>query len=448
MSDATRRNGTASPSRQKRPPLRRPPTRRVPVTGSARFNDANARFGVPAALPSAAVLRKTRVKPRKPGVSSAPPKVRERFAKFDIPFFTITAVLLAFGIVILLSSSHAFAFREHGDSYFFFKRQLMCIALGLAAMIGLSLVDYHILRNKKIVTVAAAGSIGLMLMVRLTGAGVSQGGAERWLRLFGITFQPSEILKFAVIVVLAYVTHKNAGVIKSFFKGFVPFAAFLGIACGLTMIQPHISGTIIIFLIGLTMMTVGGCKISHILFMCACLGVMAFIGFEILKARGYTYFDDRILSWRNPEADITGSTYQTYQSLVTIGSGGWLGLGLGNSRGKLGYLPAAHNDFIFSVMCEEIGFVGALLVILLFVIFVFRGFYIASRARDLFGTMIAAGITAQIGIQALLNIAVATNSVPNTGILLPFFSYGGTALIMQMAQLGILLNISRKAAVK
>ncbi|MDR0197107.1 MAG: putative lipid II flippase FtsW [Oscillospiraceae bacterium] len=369
-------------------------------------------------------------------------------AKFDVPFFTITAILLAFGVVMLLSSSYAFALREHGDSYFFFRRQLTCIALGLTAMIILSFVDYHILQNKKIAAIAATGSIVLMLMVRLTNAGVSQGGAERWLKLFGITFQPSEILKFAVIVVLAYIAHKNADVIKDFFKGIVPLALFTGVACVLTMLQPHVSGTIIIFLIGLTMMTVSGCRISHIFFACLCFAGLAFIGFELLKSRGYTYLDDRILSWIDPEADVTGSTFQTYQSLVTIGSGGWLGLGLGNSRGKFGYLPAAHNDFIFSVTCEEIGFIGAVLVILMFVLFVFRGFYTASRARDNFGMMLAVGITAQIGIQAMLNIAVATNSVPNTGILLPFFSYGGTALTMQLAQLGILLNISRKAIMK
>lgn len=228
----------------------------------------------------------------------------------------------------------------------------------------------------------------------------------------------------------------------------MPFLVCLLVSCGLTLMQPHLSGTIIIFLIGIVMMFVGNCRVRHILLMCLAFIALAVVGLMALKTFfGYDYFGDRILSWRDPEADITNKTFQTYQSLVTIGSGGLFGLGLGNSRQKYSYLPASHNDFIFSVICEELGFVGAMLVILLFIIFVFRGFYIASKARDRFGMMLAVGITSQIGIQALMNIAVVTNSMPNTGISLPFFSYGGTALMMQLAEIGVVLNISRKAAV-
>ncbi|MCL2634507.1 MAG: putative lipid II flippase FtsW [Oscillospiraceae bacterium] len=391
-------------------------------------------------------LRSPAKKPIQKPATPAVPKTKERLAKFDIPFFTITAVLLAFGVIMMYSASYAFAFREHGDGNFFFRRQLLWIAIGLGAMIFMSFVDYRILLNKKIVSLIAIVSLGLMVAVRLMGT--TQGGAERWLSLFGITFQPSEILKFAVIVVFAYFAHKRADVITQFFKGFMPFAVFLGVACGLTVLQPHLSGTIIIFGIGLTMMIVSGCRFWHVLLMFAMVIVSAVVVLNIMEAQGYTYFDDRILSWRDPEADVQNKTFQTYQSLVTIGSGGWFGSGLGNSIQKSGYLPATQNDFIFSIVCEELGFVGATLVILLFLIFVFRGFYISSNARDRFGMMLGVGITVQIGIQALLNIAVATNSVPNTGILLPFFSYGGTALTMQLAQIGILLNISRKAAIK
>jgi len=393
-------------------------------------------------------MTKTRPSARKSAVSKPPsaPKTRERLAKFDIPFFTITAVLLAFGIVMMFSASYAFALREYGDSYHFFKKQLTWIAIGLVAMLVLSVIDYHILLNKKVVTIGVGISVALMLAVKL--AGTTQGGAERWLTVFGITFQPSEILKFAIIILLAYITHKNASVIRNFFKGFVPFALCLGAACVLMVLQPHLSGTIIIFTIGIAMMVVSDCKISHIALLLVCLAVMAVIGITYLKAQGYTYFDDRILSWQNPEADTKDKTFQTYQSLIAIGSGGVFGQGLGNSRQKFYYLPATQNDFIFPIICEELGFVGAALVILLFVIFVIRGYYISSRARDRFGMMVGVGITTQIGVQALLNIAVATNSVPNTGISLPFFSYGGTALTMQLAQIGILLNISRKAAIE
>ena len=176
--------------------------------------------------------------------------------------------------------------------------------------------------------------------------------------------------------------------------------------------------------------------------------ILAGIAIPAMRAMGIEHFDSRILSWRNPEADIRGDTFQTYQSLITIGSGGIVGLGLGNSRQKYAYLPASHNDFIFSIICEELGFVGAVLVILLFILFVARGFYIAICARDKFGMLLAAGITSQLGVQALLNIGVVTNAVPNTGISLPFFSYGGSALIMQMAGIGVVLNISRKAAIE
>jgi cell division protein FtsW len=202
------------------------------------------------------------------------------------------------------------------------------------------------------------------------------------------------------------------------------------------------------FLIGLTLMIISGCRLRWVLAMCVLLALIVPFVPMIMEAFGFTYSDARMLSWRDPLADIQGDTFQTYQSLVAIGSGGWFGLGLGNSRQKFSYLPAAHNDFIYSVLVEELGFVGGVLVLLLFVVFILRGFYIASRSPDRFAMMLAAGITVQIGIQAFLNIAVATNTVPNTGVSLPFFSYGGTAILMQLSQIGVLLNISRKARIE
>jgi len=366
--------------------------------------------------------------------------------KFDIPLFTITLVLLAFGIVMMFSASYAYALGEYGDSYYFFKRQLLWVAGGLVIMLVTSVVDYRVFMNKKILVTGIIGTVTLMFAVIVVGK--MEFGSERRLEIAGITFQPSEILKLAVIIVLAYIAHTNAAVIRNFFKGFVPFAACLGFACLLMILEPHLSGTIIIFLIGLTMMVVSDCKISHAALMCLLLAALGLLGVAYLKSKGFTYIDDRLLSWRDPEADIGDKTFQTYQSLIAIGSGGIFGQGLGNSRQKFAYLPKTENDFIFPIICEELGFVGAVLVILLFVIFVARGFYISSRARDRFGMLLGVGITTQIGVQALLNIAVATNSVPNTGISLPFFSYGGTALMMQLAQIGILLNISRKAAIE
>jgi cell division protein FtsW len=373
-----------------------------------------------------------------------PPK--ERLARFDFPFFTIVIVLLAFGIVTMFSASYAFAFREHGDSYFFVTRQLVFIGMGLILMMILSRVNYRLMCNKHLIKIGAGITLGVMAFVGV--AGRVQGGAGRWLEIGGTMVQPSEVLKFAVIVVFAYWMHTHYSKLDKFKEGFLPIFIFLMVSCFLMIIQPHLSGTIIIFTIGFIMMFIGDCKIKHIALTLLAFAALGLIAILAMDAMGLDYFNSRILSWQNPEADIRGDTFQTYQSLITIGSGGIFGLGLGNSRQKFAYLPASHNDFIFSIICEELGFIGALVVIILFVLFVLRGFYIAICARDKFGMLLAAGITSQLGVQALLNIGVVTNSVPNTGISLPFFSYGGSALMMQLAGIGVVLNISRKAAIE
>lgn len=365
---------------------------------------------------------------------------------FDYGLFTIVMVLLAFGLIMMFSASYANAYTATGDSLFYLKRQAIFAVFGLAIMLILSTMDYHILQWKPAVYVIVAASIGLMAAVKVVG--VTQGGAERWLQIGEITFQPSEVLKFAVIVFFAYLTEKLFSKLKSFKGGFLPFSIALGISCVLLMAQPHLSGTIIVFAIGFTMMFVAGVSPKYLFLMLGGIVILIAAAVMILNAMGIDYFSTRIISFQDPEFDIKDKTFQTYQSLVTIGSGGMFGLGFGNSRQKYNYLPMSRNDFIFSIICEELGFVGAFLVILLFIILVWRGFYICGRARDKFGMMLAFGITFQIGIQALLNIAVVTNSVPNTGISLPFFSYGGTALVMQLAEMGILLSVSRKAELK
>jgi len=400
------------------------------------------------------IRRKPPPSRRKPPVKKPPvvarTRVKERLAKFDIPFFVITLVLMVFGIGMLLSASYAFAAREHNDSFFFFNRQLAFMGIGLVLMLAASVVPYHIYRNPKIVAILIVASVLMMLIVNL-GFGVSQGGSSRWLGKEGIiTFQPSEILKLALIIVMAYVVHLRHERLKSG-KGFILVVAIAGIACGLMAWQKHLSGTIIMFAIAAVLVFVSPIRKRYIIGSVLLLSVLAGIAFAsipLIDQISDANVEGRIESWRNPESDIQGETFQTYQSLITIGSGGWFGLGLGNSRQKFSYLPATHNDFIFSVVCEELGFVGGALVLLLFAILIMRGFYIAAHARDRFAMMVAVGITAQIGVQALLNIAVVTNSVPNTGITLPFFSYGGTAMVMMMAQIGILLNISRKTSIE
>ena len=390
-----------------------------------------------------------------------------RLANFDMPLFIITLVLMVFGLAMLLSASSWLAEREHGDSYFFFNRQLLFAGVGIALMIVISFWSYRILLNKWVVAILVIAAVTMMILVE-TPLGVSQGGARRWLGFGEFTFQPSEILKFALIILLANIGHKYPewlaeskfevkGSLRKFvffpaiFKGSVGFWAFMaitGVACAFTLNQPHLSGTIILFGIGAMLMIVSTIRLRYIGSLIALAVAGGVTVLSMIKSGYFAHASDRFLSFFDPEADITGATYQTYQSLITIGSGGWFGLGLGNSRQKFAYMPAANNDFIFSIICEELGFVGGALVLLLFVVFVLRGFYIASRCRDRFGMMVAVGITAQVGIQAFLNIAVVTNSVPNTGITLPFFSYGGTATVMLLMQIGVLLNVSRKAAIE
>lgn len=380
----------------------------------------------------AAVIKKTK-----------PKRKAEALLGFDYSFFMTVIILLAFGLIMMFSASYATAYSEYGDSLYYIKRQAVFAVGGIGIMLVVSVIDYRIIKKRLILVGISAFSAMLMVLVKVMPT--EQGGSERWITIGPITFQPSEILKFAVIILFAYFTEKNFAHLREVKKGLLPYAVTLVASCGLLMLQPHLSGTIIVFAIGFVMMFVAGVHPKYLITMLALVGVLLAVGIPILNSAGFDYFSTRWLSFTDPEADIGDKTFQTYQSLVTIGSGGLFGLGFGNSRQKYSYLPMARNDFIFSIICEELGFVGGMLVILLFVILVWRGFYIASKARDKFGMMIAFGITFQIGLQALLNVAVVSNSIPNTGISLPFFSYGGSALVMQLVEMGVLLNISRKA---
>ena len=365
--------------------------------------------------------------------------------KFDFSFFLIVLLLLAFGLVMLFSATYASAKVTYGDSYHFIKRQLIFAGLGFAAMILLSFIDYHIFFTKVVLKTAIIVSASLMILVRIMGSTVN--GAERWIAIGEITIQPSEILKFVTILVIAEYMQRNYDNMKSFTKGFLPIIIRVGIACGLVIMQPHLSATLIILVISLSMLFIGGAKGTHLAAVLAVLGVGAILVFTVFPMMGFDYVSDRLLSFKDPEADIQHATYQTYQSLIALGSGGMFGQGLGNSHQKYSYLPFAENDFIFSVIVEELGFVGAVVVILLFLILIIRGFYIAASAPDKEGMLLCAGIVIQIGFQAFLNIAVASNAFFNTGVSLPFLSYGGTALMMQLGEMGVVLNISRKASI-
>ena len=251
-------------------------------------------------------------------------------------------------------------------------------------------------------------------------------------------------MKIGIVIFFAYHIEKNYDRMNRFKTGVLPYLLALAVVAALLMMEPHLSGTILICTVALSMIIVGGIRPMHFLEL-AVTGVAAIIGIVLYLSisKGYGYFQTRIQSWLDPFADSQGGTWQTCQSLIAIGSGGLFGLGLGESRQKYLYLPETKNDFVFSIVCEELGFVGALTVVLLFVLLLVRGFYIASHAHDKFGMLLTVGFTVHIGLQAFINIGVVSNLIPNTGISLPFFSYGGTALILQLAEMGIVLNISR-----
>ena len=367
--------------------------------------------------------------------------------KFDFVFFTMVMVLVSCGLIVMYSASYATAYSMYGDSNYYLIKQLRFAALGFALMIVFSAIPYDVFINPFVLRIEMIVAAGLMVAVKVMG--VTQGGAERWIEIAGITFQPSELLKFVVIALFASLAKNRYDKRNEFWRGFSPYIICLGVACGLTLIQPHLSGTIIIFLIGTFMMFIAECRLKFLIpSLLAIVAAGALVLLFMNSVLHIDYFGARIQSFLDPESDITNKTYQTYQSLVTIGSGGLWGLGFGNSRQKFSFLPASQNDFVFPIICEELGFAAGLVVIIMFVVFVWRGCHIAARSRDRAGMMIAVGISFQIGLQALLNIAVVTNSFFNTGVSLPFFSYGGTALVMQMIEVGIILNISRKAALE
>ena len=367
-------------------------------------------------------------------------EVKNKTAKgrMDSTLLVLTLGLVTIGLVMVFSASFYFAKHNYGDSFHFIYRQSIFAVLGVAAMLIISHIHYNIL--KKLVYWIVGISIALMIVVLFMP---TIKGVRRWIVVGGVgNFQPSEVAKFAIIVLFAFLIAANYKKMGTFSYGVLPFITILGVFAGLMILQPHISGTVLIMAIGLLMMYIGGTKYRYFVF---ALVVVAALVVGLVLFKGIDYVQARLTSWTDPFSDITNTTHQSYQSLLTIGSGGFFGVGLGNSQQKWLYLPEPQNDFIFSVVCEELGFLGAAIIVILFMFFVFRGFVIASKAPDKFGMMLTVGIIGQIGIQTLLNIAVVTNSIPNTGISLPFFSYGGTALLMQLAQIGIVLNISRHA---
>lgn len=345
-------------------------------------------------------------------------------------------LLLAIGLVMVLSASSPTALSESGNSYKYFFKQLIFAIVGIVMMCIISKIDYRF--YQKFYKQAWWLSLILLVLVLLFGKEVNE--AKRWIYITDtLSFQPSEIVKFLVIIFYAGILIKNKNELGKYWKGFFKHMCLLAPIIAMLLIEPHFSASVVIIGICAVMMLMAGCKLWHFIVTGITLGIPCVIGLILIEPYRLT----RVTTFLNPWQDATGTGWQVIQSLYAIGSGGLFGAGLGESKQKYLYIPEPHNDFIFSVLAEELGFVGCAVVIILFAIFIWRGILIAMRAPDMFGGLVAIGITALVAIQVIINIAVVTSSMPATGMPLPFFSYGGTALFILLCEMGVLLNISR-----
>lgn len=369
--------------------------------------------------------------------SLAAPRKKLNLGKVDIPFLALVIILLSFGLIMVASSSYVFALYKYGDSYYYIKKQLFFAVAGIVGMLIVAFLDYHHLRKWALVILGISILLLIMVLFPIPGISIKANGARRWLN-FGIQFQPSEVAKLAIIISFASYISANYKHMKKFMVGVVPPAATLGIVAVLVVFEPHLSGAILIVAIGAIMMFVGGIDKKYIF---AAIGL---VGSVFAAVVAFTpYMQSRIQMWLDPFSDAQGKGYQIVQSLYAIGSGGIFGLGLGQSRQKHLYIPEPQNDYIFSIIAEELGFVGCIFLILLFILLIWRGYMIAFHAKDKFGALLVIGIVSRIAVQTCLNIAVVTNALPSTGISLPFFSYGGSALIILLVEMGIVLSVSR-----
>lgn len=355
----------------------------------------------------------------------------------DVPFLLLTLLLLVIGVIMVLSASFARAYYSEATQHtatYFFTRQLIFAVSGVGIMLFAS--RFPISFYRRFSGVILLFSIVMLLLV-LVG-GVRANGARRWFAVAGITFQPSEIAKIGVILFDALLICRFREKMGTFKYGVLPFAIVGMLVVGLLVLEPHLSASIIIILVTATLMFLGGTRLFWFLLGGGTVALGGLLAVSVLR-----YSSERITAWMDPFADTGDTGYQIVQSLYAIGSGGLSGLGLGNSRQKYLYLPEEHNDFIFSVVCEELGFIGAVLILILFALLISRGFWLAMHCRERYSLLVCAGISALLAFQVILNVAVVTNLIPCTGISLPFFSYGGTALWLQLAEMGVILSISR-----
>lgn len=359
----------------------------------------------------------------------------------DYWILAITVALLIIGIVMIFSSSAVIAAERFGDSYYFLKRQIAWTAIGMTLMFLAMRIDYRSL--SKYSYLIYAGAVFMLLIVLIPGVGHSVNGAQRWIRIGFITFQPSEFAKLGLIIFFAALLAKKdaEGKLKDFLMGYAPNLVALGLVFFLIQLQPDLGTALIIGLVAFFLFTVAGIRLSYL------VGTALFM-VPILWTAIYSvdYRWRRIMSFLNPWEDVSDSGYQIIQSFIALSRGDLWGLGLGAGRQKLFYLPEPHTDFIFSIIGEELGLIGAMVVIILFAAFAWRGFRVGLHAPDRFGALLALGVTFAITAQALINIAVVVGIAPTKGLPLPFISLGGSALVMWLASVGLLANVSEHSA--
>lgn len=356
----------------------------------------------------------------------------------DFGFLAVVYCLLALGLLMVLSASSPIAFastRTNNDSYYYFKRQLLWACMGTVGMLITTNYDYH--RLRKWSRLLFCGALVLLVMVLIPGIGRLVNDARRWIYIGPINFQPSEVAKIAMIVFFADNLARNYKELSKF-STFLTYIVIIGIVAAVLMLEPHFSCTMLIASTLAVMIFVAGARWRHIFVIAAPVVVAIVVAVAVAP-----YRMARVTTFLDPFKDIQGTGWQIVQSLYAIGSGGLFGVGFGQSRQKYMNIPEPQNDFIFPILAEELGLLGAVLVITLFIILIVRGIRIALKAPDLFGTLLATGIIVMIAIQAVVNIAVVTSSMPVTGMPLPFFSYGGTSLAITMFEMGIVLNISK-----
>ena len=353
----------------------------------------------------------------------------------DVPFLALTVLLVIIGVVMMFSASYARAYAEKNNATYFFARQAIFAIFGVGMMLFVSRVNYQIWRGASFIVLAV--SIVFLMLVPIIGT--EEGGAKRWIWIGFTSFQPSELTKLAIVMSFASLMSTYREKMQTFRYGVAPFAAILLIVCALLALERHFSGILIILAIGASMMFLGGVQLRWF-----AIGGAAVAVFAVIYLTTMGYASDRVTAWRDPMSDPSDTGYQILQSLYAIGSGGLMGLGFGKSRQKYLYLPEEHNDYIFPIVCEELGLIGAGIIMLLFAALILRGYWIVLHARDRFGSLLVIGVTSLLAMQTFLNIGVVTGLLPATGISLPFFSYGGTALMIQLAEMGVVLSVSRQ----